>query len=109
MNLKLVITPEFAKAVKNLIKRFRFILKDLETLERELSGGEIKAVELGRNCFKARLQKSSIPTGKSGGFRILYFYKKETTIYLLYIYSKTDLDNIDEARLIEILKNNGLA
>ena len=108
MNLKLVITPEFAKAVKNLIKRFRFILKDLETLERELSSGEVKAVELGRNCYKARLQNSSIPTGKSGGFRIIYFYKKETTIYLLYIYSKTDLDNIDETRLIEILKNNGL-
>jgi hypothetical protein len=108
MNLKLVITPEFAKAVKNLIKRFRFILKDLETLERELSSGEVKAVELGRNCYKARLQNSSIPTGKSGGFRIIYFYKKETTIYLLYIYSKTDLENIDETRLIEILKNNGL-
>jgi hypothetical protein len=109
MNLKLVITPEFAKAVKNLFKRFRFILKDLATLERELSSGEVKAVELGKNCFKARLPNSSIPTGKSGGFRIIYFYKKETTIYLLYIYSKTDLDNIDEARLIEILKNNGLA
>lgn len=108
MTLKLVITPEFAKAVKNLIKRFRFILKDLETLERELSSGEVKAVELGRNCYKARLQNSSIPTGKSGGFRIIYFYKKETTIYLLYIYSKTDLENIDETRLIEILKNHGL-
>lgn len=108
MNLKLIITPEFAKAVKNLIKRYRLILKDLETFERELSSGEIKAVELGKNCYKARLHNSSIPTGKSGGFRIIYFYKHETTIYLLSIYSKTDLDNISETKLIEILKNNDL-
>ena len=108
MNLKLIITPEFAKAVKSLIKRYRLILKDLETFERELSSGEIKAVELGKNCYKARLQNSSIPAGKSGDFRIIYFYKHETTIYLLAIYSKTDLDNISETKLIEILKNNNL-
>ncbi len=108
MKLKLVITPEFAKAVKNLHKKYRLILKDLELFEQELASGEAKAVELGKNCYKARLQNSSIPTGKSGGFRVIYFYKKETTIYLLSMYSKTDIENIYEARLLEILKNNGL-
>lgn len=108
MKLKLVITPEFARAVKNLQKRFRLLVKDLQVLEQELSTGETKAVEFAKNCYKARLQNSSIPTGKSGGFRVIYFYKKETTIYLLYIYSKTDLENINEARLFEILKENGL-
>ncbi len=108
MNLTLIVTPEFARAVKNLLKKYRLILKDLEALERELSSGEVQAVELGKNCYKARLQNSSIPAGKSGGFRIIYFYKKDNKIYLLDIYSKTDLENISEARLIEILKNNGL-
>ena len=108
MKLKLVITPEFGKAVNNLLKRYRLILKDLKLFEQDLSSGKVKAVELGKNCYKARLQNSSIPTGKSGGFRLIYFYKKKTTIYLLYMYSKTDLENIDETKLLEILKNNSL-
>jgi hypothetical protein len=108
MKLKLIITPEFGKAVKNLLKRYRLILKDLAVFEQELLSGKVKAVELGKNCYKARLQNSSIPTGKSGGFRIIYFYKKETTAYLLSIYSKTDLENIEEPKLIDILKNNSL-
>ncbi len=108
MNLTLIITPEFARAVKNLSKKYKFIWKDLEALERELSSGEVQAVELGKNCYKTRLQNSSIPAGKSGGFRIIYFYKKDNKIYLLDIYSKTDMENISEARLIEILRSNGL-
>jgi mRNA-degrading endonuclease RelE of RelBE toxin-antitoxin system len=108
MNLTLIITPEFARAVKNLLKKYRLLLKDLEVLELELSSGEVKAVELGKNCYKARLQNSSIPAGKSGGFRVIYFYRKDTTIYLLDIYSKTDLENISMTRLVEILKSNDL-
>jgi hypothetical protein len=108
MNLTLIITPEFARAVKSLLKKYRLILDDLKTLEQELSTGETKAVELGRNCFKTRLQNSSIPVGKSGGFRIIYFYKKDDKIYLLDIYSKTDMENIKDSRLLEILKNNHL-
>jgi len=108
MNLTQIITPEFARAVKSLLKKYRLILNDLKTLEQELSTGEAKTVELGRNCYKTRLQNSSIPVGKSGGFRIIYFYKKDDTIYLLDIYSKTEIENIRDARLLEILKSNGL-
>lgn len=108
MKLKLVITPEFGRAVKNLLKRYRLILKDLEVFEQELLNGKVKVVELGKNCYKARLQNSSIPAGKSGGFRVIYFYKQDTSVYLLYIYSKTELENIEEAKLIEILENNSL-
>ena len=108
MNLTLIITPEFARAVKSLLKKYRLILNDLKTLEQELSTGEAKIVELGRNCYKTRLQNSSIPVGKSGGFRIIYFYKKNDKIYLLDIYSKTETENIKDARLLEILKSNNL-
>jgi len=108
MNLTLIITPEFARAVKSLLKKYRLILNDLKTLEQELSTGEAKVVELGKNCYKTRLQNSSIPVGKRGGFRIIYFYKKNDKIYLLDIYSKTEMENIRDARLIEILKNNHL-
>ncbi|MEA1912012.1 MAG: hypothetical protein U9N32_10140, partial [Spirochaetota bacterium] len=61
------------------------------------------------NCFKIRIANSSIPTGKRGGFRVVYYYIDQyKKIYLLNIYSKTDLDNISHSRLIEILEKNGL-
>ncbi|CAA6805511.1 MAG: Unknown protein [uncultured Sulfurovum sp.] len=108
MNLKLIATPEFKKSVKKLAKRYKQISKDLKTLEEELNQENPTAVDFGNNCFKIRLQNSSVPTGKSGGFRVIYFFRQEENIYLLDMYSKSDLDNIEEKRLIEILVSNGL-
>jgi len=108
MNLKLIATPEFKKSVKKLAKRYKQISKDLKTLEKELTEESTLGIDLGNNCFKIRLQNSSVPTGKSGGFRVIYFFKQEENIYLLDMFSKSDLDNIDEKRLIEILVSNEL-
>lgn len=109
MSLKLIATPEFKKSVKKLAKRYKQISKDLKVLEQELQQEVIPSIDLGNNCFKIRLQNSSVPTGKSGGFRVIYFYRYEENIYLLEMYSKSDLNNIDENRLIEILISNGLS
>ena len=108
MNLKLIATPEFKKSVKKLAKRYKQISKDLKSLEEELTQNNRAGIDLGDNCFKIRLQNSSVPTGKSGGFRVIYFFRQEDNIYLLDMYSKSDLDNIDEKKLVEILVSNGL-
>ena len=105
MNLKLIPTPEFTKSVKKLAKKYRLIARDLTYLEQELTAGRF-GIELG----KIRIPNASIPTGKRGGFRVIYFYRCENEkIYLLEIYAKTEIENIDDNRLIEILKNNDLS
>lgn len=108
MSLIIIATPEFKKSVKKLAKRYKQISKDLKSLEKELTQNRQAGVDLGDNCFKIRLQNSSIPTGKSGGFRVIYFFKQQENIYLLEIYSKNDLNNIEDKRLVEILRANGL-
>lgn len=108
MSLIIIATPEFKKSVKKLAKRYKQISKDLKSLEKELTQNRQAGVDLGDNCFKIRLQNSSIPTGKSGGFRVIYFFKQQENIYLLEIYSKSDLNNIEDKRLVEILRANGL-
>ena len=109
MNLKLIPTPEFIRSIKKLYKKYRQIYKDLELLEKELFTNPKAGIELGNNCFKLRLPNSSIPTGKRGGFRIVYYYRtRNIKIYLLDIYSKTELANISDKKLLEILKRNGL-
>jgi len=108
MNLKIIPTPEFQKSVKKLFKRYKLIAKDLVLLEKELNQNTHAGIDLGNHCFKFRLPNSSVPTGKSGGFRVIYFLKTEEAIYLLAIYSKSDLESIDEKRLVEIILGNGL-
>ena len=108
MNLKLIPTLEFKKSVKKLSKRYALIANDLKTLKAELENNPSAGVHLYNNCYKIRLKNSSIPIGKSGGFRVIYFLRQEEKIYLLEIYSKSDIESIDESRLKEILKSNGL-
>jgi len=60
---------------------------------------------LGNDCYKIRVANSSIPTGKSGGFRVITLVKIEKDkVILLTIYSKTQKENISEEELSEILK-----
>jgi len=107
MTLKIIPTPEFAKAVKRLSKTYRQIGSDLESLKSELMNNPCLGTELGSNCYKIRLANSSIPTGKSGGFRIITYYRSEQNIIrLLLIYSKRDQDNITDKELQEVLRRN---
>ncbi len=108
MSLKLIPTPEFSRSVKKLYKRYKLITKDLKQLEKELGEDTHAGIDLGNHCFKIRLPNSSVPTGKSGGFRVIYYLQTAEAIYLLAIYSKNDLENIDEKRLVEILVANRL-
>jgi hypothetical protein len=54
------------------------------------------------NC---ELPTPSIPTGKSGGFRVITYYQVDTIIYLVTIYAKSDKDSISIKALQEIIKS----
>jgi len=92
--------------LQNLIKK---ISDDLESLQQELIQNPKIGTELGNKCFKLRLANSSIPTGKSGGFRIITYYLDDKgVIRLLLIYTKTEKENVSDRELKEVLKNNNL-
>ncbi len=107
--LKIVPTPEFVKQVKKLAKSYKKIADDLESLKKELLQNPKIGIELGNKCFKIRLANSSVPTGKSGGFRIITYYLDDKGIIrLLLIYTKTEKENISDKELSEVLKSNNL-
>ena len=109
MNLKIRTLQPFDKAVKSLFKRYKSLPKDLKSLQQELLDNPKSGIELGHNVYKIRLVNSSIPTGKSGGFRVIYYYlDQENNIILMTMYSKTDLENIDDQVILQILKENDL-
>ena len=107
MNLTIIPTPEFVKAVKKLSKNYKKIAHDLEILKNELLIDPRSGTALGKNCYKIRLANSSIPTGKSGGFRVItYYLDTKGVVRLLLIYSKAEKDNVTDLELQEVLHKN---
>ena len=104
MSCNVLATPQFKKDIKKLSKKFKSIKKDLSNLIDDLENEPIQGISLGDNLYKIRLANSSIPTGKSGGFRVItYFLDDENNLYLLSIYSKTEKENISDSELQDIL------
>ena len=104
MNFKIETIPRFEKDIKKLKKKFPNIKNDLIEFINELSTNLTLGINLGENIFKVKIPNSSIPTGKSGGFRIITYYQKDDILYLVTIYSKTEKDNILTDRLRQIVK-----
>lgn len=109
MNLNIKTLSPFDKDVKRLFKRYKQLPNDLRSLREELLSNPKSGIELGHGCYKIRLANSSIPTGKSGGFRIIYYYiDSNNNLYLMSIYSKNELENIDDKTILNILREHGL-
>jgi len=107
--MKIVPLETFKNDVKTLQKKYKNIFRDLIELNRTLQNSPKARIPLGNNCFKIRLGKSSVPTGKRGGFRIIhYFLSNDRIIFLMTIFSKSDQNNISNQKIIQILKNNDL-
>ncbi|MEH2108032.1 type II toxin-antitoxin system RelE family toxin [Nostoc sp.] len=68
-------TPPFKRRLKTLTKRYRQIQIDIKPIIDQLEAGDfigdqISGIDL--TVFKVRAKNSDIPTGKSGGYRVIY-------------------------------------
>jgi len=61
---------------------------------------------LGKDCYKIRLSIASKGKGKSGGARVITCIKIiDERIFLMAIYDKSEMENIDDSILRERLKS----
>jgi mRNA-degrading endonuclease RelE of RelBE toxin-antitoxin system len=105
MNLKIISLESFNKDAKKLHKKNIKLPIDLKTLNDILKDNPKAGILLSSDLYKIRLENSSSNTGKSGGFRVIYYFiDKNENLYLLKIYSKIETPNIKEEVLIRILK-----
>jgi len=108
MSFRVIPLESFKQNFKKLQKKYRNIKNDVRKLTSQLQENPKAGISLQHNCYKIRVANSSVPTGKSGGFRTIYYFLDEhKSIYLIAIYSKTKKDNISENELLELLKING--
>lgn len=112
MKLNIIPLPTFMRETKRLLKRYRSLWKDLEALQEELLANPTLGTDLGRGLRKVRMRITSKGKGKSGGARVITFTViasvDEATINLLYIYDKSERENILPKEIDALLAANGL-
>jgi mRNA-degrading endonuclease RelE of RelBE toxin-antitoxin system len=98
-------TKSFKRRLKALAKRYRQIQTDIQPIIDDLQAGNVVGDQISgikTTVFKVRAKNSDIPTGKSGGYRVIYQVISTDEILLLLIYAKSDqadvgLDEIETA------------
>ena len=98
----------FLRDLKSLSKTYRSIINDVDGLADELKENPSLGIPLGKNCYKIRLAITSKGKGKSGGARVITCVKVvRNTVFLLAIFDKSEMENIDDDELKDRLNQIG--
>ncbi|HHV17072.1 MAG TPA: type II toxin-antitoxin system RelE/ParE family toxin [Gelria sp.] len=100
-------TEQFEKDIKYLIKKYRRIDDDVDDVVAQLEQGFflgelVNNLSLPPNhkAYKCRIKNTSSKKGKSGGFRFIYYVVTDNyEIYLITIFSKTEIGNLDNSTI----------
>lgn len=109
MNVIIKTIPEFDRRAKRLAKKHKSLKEDLRTLVASLTENPTQGVSLGENTHKVRMAIASKGGGKSGGTRIITYVVNEeseglTDVTLLTIYDKSEIENVSDAYIAELVK-----
>jgi mRNA-degrading endonuclease RelE of RelBE toxin-antitoxin system len=105
MSYKITTSIKFDKELKQLAKKYPSLKKEYAELLDELEINPLLGTALGKNCYKIRMAIASKGKGKSGGARIItYVQIINETVYLLSIYDKSEIENLSDAEILNLLK-----
>jgi len=102
-------TPDFKKLFKKLSKKYPSLKEDLRELVQILKEAPDSGIHIGQGIYKLRMAIASKGKGKSGGARVItYLVTNDKEVYLVYIYDKSQLENITKEQIFELLKSANL-
>ena len=100
------VAQEFEKALKRLNKKYPSLKADYIAFLEELKKNPMMGDEIFPNCRKARIAIKSKGKGKSAGGRVIFYFEVvDDKIILLFIYDKSEMENVQTAFIEQILKN----
>jgi hypothetical protein len=103
MNCDVKTIPAFDKQAKRLAKKYPSLKHDLANLIDELEENPTLGKPLGRGFFKIRLAIAAKGKGKSGGARVITFYRSTPNIiFLISIFDKSEKATISDTDLERI-------
>ena len=106
MSFNIYTTDFFEKELKKLAKKYPSIKSDYKALIDSLKEEPKQGQPLGKDCYKVRMAITSKGKGKGGGSRVITCVKiVANAVFLLSIYDKSDIENITENKIIELLKS----
>lgn len=106
MSFEVKALSKFARQLKKLSKRYPSLKNEYAELVKQLKANPFQGVSIGHDCYKIRLSIASKGKGKSGGARLITnVVVVENTVYLLFLYDKSNQDNISDKELEELLKS----
>ena len=112
MNCKIETTPDFARELKQLAKRYPSMKDDYRDFLDTLRKSPLQGEPLGKHLRKVRFSITSKAKGKSGGARVIthtvLVESDGADITLVTIYDKSDQANITDKELKKLIKKNGL-
>lgn len=102
--IELKLSANIRKELKRLSKKYRSLPDDFETFIKELCANPYMGVDLGNGIHKVRMAVGSKNKGKSGGARVItdttaIINIEEGCIILLYIYDKSERDNLSDKEI----------
>jgi len=105
--VEILFSAPFLRRLKGLAKRYRQIQTDLQPFLVRLELGDFQGdriVGLDIVVLKERVRNSDIPTGKSGGYRVIYQILAERSVLLLLIYAKSDKADVSLEEIREAIQ-----
>ena len=112
MSCKIEATPDFARDLKQLAKRYPSLKDDYRDFVDSLRKSPLQGEPLGKHLRKVRFPIASKAKGNSGGARVItHTVLVETDgadITLVTIYDKSDQASITDMELRKLMKKNRL-
>ena len=106
--VEILFSDVFKRRLKSLSKRYRKIKDDIQPIIDAIQSGDFSGDQIkGASCtvIKVRAKNSDIPTGKSGGYRLIYQVISPETVILLLIYAKSDQSDISRDEILKALNH----
>ena len=101
------VTFEFEKTLKRLGKKYHSLKEDYLAFLKELEENPTMGDEIFPHCRKARIAIKSKGKGKRGGGRVIFYFEiMDDKIVLLYIYDKSEMENIQTEFIEQLLKTH---
>ena len=101
-------SEEFDRAFKRLKKRYRSLPDDIKKLLESLVENPEQGVELYNGMRKVRISFASKASGKRGGGRvIIQLAVTEDCLTFVYIYDKSDMNNVSDKFLDQVIIDVG--
>ena len=102
--MDILYSNEFKKSAKKLTKGYKSFKRDLQLFISSLEDNTKQGVEVAQGLYKIRIKNSDNNKGKSAGYRIVTYSIIEDEVFLVDIYSKSEMENIADEAIDLIVK-----